>query len=159
MPRSRKLLVALALGLLLAGCGGNFFRDLYERVFVSPTTAIVSALENRVRIDIPSNAFNQSVTFLFANFLGIPPLVTLLLGSAVDFQIEGQSPAEKLLFSVAYDPSDVPSGFSEEDLKLFLVDGDNLVLIPDSIVDVNEKVVKAEVDESGIYVIGVDPED
>lgn len=159
MQRRRKLIAALMLSVLLVGCGGNFFRDFYERVFVSPTTSIVRALENRVRIDIPANAFNQSVTFLFANFLGVPPFVTALLSSALEFIIEGQQPAEKLLLNVAYDPSEVPEGYTEADLKMFKVEGENLILIPDSVVDTVEKIVSAEVDESAVYVVGVVPDE
>lgn len=138
------------------GCGGSFGRG-FERIFVSPTRSLVTALDGLVRIQIPSNAFQSDVVMLFASLLNLPT-VPLLILNAIDFRIDGGTPSAPLTTRIEFDPSTLPTGTSPSDLRIFRVEGETEVEIPGSRIVEGENAIEADLVQDGVYVVGI-PED
>ena len=77
----------------------------------------------------------------------------MLLASAFDLRFDGDDPAKDLALEVRYDPSKLPDGVTEADLRLYRVVDGEATEVAGWVLDSDANVVRAPVRNEGVYAV------
>lgn len=147
---------ALALCVLIAGCGGtgiNFLDD-FDGVVIEPIGKSFSTLGDRVKFEIPANTFAQTVTMTIAEAFGLPTLPFILLATAFDVKITGGIAQRDIGITVEFNPADL-GNVAETTLTIFRIVNGNAQAISNPIVNQDANTVTVQVsDPNGTFVVG-----
>ncbi|MBV6457493.1 MAG: hypothetical protein HONBIEJF_00605 [Fimbriimonadaceae bacterium] len=150
---------ALGLCLLIAGCGGtgiNFLDD-FDGVVIEPIGKSFSSLGDRVKFEVPANAFAQTVTMTIAEALGLPTLPFILLATAFDVRVTGGVAQKDIGITVAFNPADL-GNIAESTLTIFRIVNGDAQAISNPVVDEAANTVTVQVgDPNGTFVVGHQP--
>jgi len=147
--------VLLGLAIALTGCGGSgggLLGDVTEFV-IDVIGGIFRFDSETVRLEIPKDAVDGAVTATIGAALGIPFTPLLVLGSAYDLLSDIESLKKPATMKINYDPTKVPVGSAEADLRLFKKSGEDWTEVPGSTVDPSKDQVVGKFDKFGTYAV------
>jgi hypothetical protein len=139
------------------GCGGTGinFIDNFQSVVIEPVGRSFSTLDDRVKIDVPANAFARTVTMTIAKAAGLPALPFLLLATGFDVRISGGTPQKPIGLTVRFDPKDITPGILPESITLFRVVEGAATALDGAKVDIAAGTVSIDLEQlDGTFVVG-----
>lgn len=151
--RGGSLVLGLVSAFVLAACGGDDVTGPTPAGQVGPGGATVRAQGGQVTLDFPPGAVASEVEVTVERAQRPPADEGLLPGSAFDFGPDGLAFDQPVELTVAFDPSELPSGGLESGLAIHRAVGDGWQRVEGSVVDEASNRVRAPIHSFSVYAV------
>jgi len=143
---SRAVLPLLVLA--LTTCNGDATGP--GKTTVGPEGGTVSLAQGRVKLSIPSGALSNEVELTATPTTSFPASNLVVVGSTFEIGPAGTTLAKPVTITITFDPSSLPEGVRENEVRLFQAVGASWATVLDPSVDTEAHTVSGRVSSLGV---------